>query len=96
MKRNSSIVESMTHIPLNISHMNEQLKNVTNAKNKQYKTIDVSNKVILRTSLAFKLNLNLNMGYKDKTKFQQIIKETWIKMKPGIYNIIAVYCRFTV
>ncbi|KAJ8305479.1 hypothetical protein KUTeg_016024 [Tegillarca granosa] len=89
MKRNDSIVESMTHIPLNISHMNEHLKTVTNAKGKQYRTLDVSNKLLIRSRLAFKLNLNLHIGYKDKVKFQQSIKETWIKMKPGTYNIVS-------
>lgn len=81
-RSNGSVVESMTHIPLNLDEFSKALTNVTNVKGKPYQ-VKVVTGTVVRSRMMFSFHMTTEIGYMHREKFQSSIKAAWIRMQPG-------------
>lgn len=81
-RSNGSVVESMTHIPLNLDEFSKALTNMTNVKGKPYQ-VKVVTGTVVRSRMMFSFHMTTEIGYMHREKFQSSIKAAWIRMQPG-------------
>ncbi|XP_052686989.1 uncharacterized protein LOC128166095 isoform X1 [Crassostrea angulata] len=80
-RSNGSVVESMTHIPLDLDEFSKALTNVTNVKGKPYQ-VKVVTGTVVRSRMMFSFHMTTEIGYMHREKFQSSIKAAWIRMQP--------------
>ena len=79
----------MTHVPANISEVNQQLSTVLSSKGKAYRVTSVKDNKVKAINLMFSFQLNLVVGYPDREKFTQLIGQTWTATNKGIMCILV-------
>lgn len=81
-RSNGSVVESMTHKPLDLDEFSKALTNMTNVKGKPYQ-VKVITGTVVRSRMMFSFHMTTEIGYMHREKFQSSIKAAWIRMQPG-------------
>ncbi|XP_063430252.1 uncharacterized protein LOC134712531 isoform X2 [Mytilus trossulus] len=73
----------MTHTGIDLDILKQKVKGIVNLRKEQYEVANVTESELMRTKLAFSFYLSKEMGYKQKEKFEQDIKASWIKKMKG-------------
>lgn len=89
-RSNGSVIESMTHIPLEVEEFSKVLlTNVTNVNGKPYQ-VKVVTGTVVRSRMMFSFHMTTEIGYMHREKFQSSLKAAWIRVQPG-ENFIPLY-----
>jgi len=84
LKKNTAVVDAMTHEPLNTTHLQTELTSVNHPRGGTYKLkVGVAETSIMRIRMAFSYFLSGEIGIKDKSMFQSSTKKAWLSMKIG-------------
>ncbi|XP_061181618.1 uncharacterized protein LOC133190156 [Saccostrea echinata] len=85
MRRNGTLIESLTHKPLDIKELSEVLINVTNIKGQPY-TVKAIKETVTRSRMLFSFHMTTEIGYGHKEKFQTSLKAAWIRLQPEMFK----------
>jgi hypothetical protein len=86
MRTNSTLIESMTHKPIEIMEFSKVLANVTNVKGQPY-TVKPIKEVVIRSRMMFSFYMATEIGYGQQYKFEASLKAAWTRLQPG-----DIYC----
>lgn len=88
LKKNNTVVESMTHAGIDLHIARQKIKGIANIKHVEYEVANVTESQLYRTKMAFSFYLTTEVGYNQTTKVEADLKTTWLKKMKGI-----IYCR---
>ena len=82
IRNNGTVIEAMTHQPLELEEFSKVLSSVNNVKGKSYKVKDITETVV-RSRMMFSFHMTSEIGYMHKEKFQTSLKAAWSHQQPG-------------
>ena len=85
LKKNNTVVESMTHAGIDLHIAKQKIKGIANIKHVEYEVANVTESQLYRTKMAFSFYLTTEVGYNQTTKVEADLKTTWLKKMNGTY-----------
>lgn len=86
MKKNNSVVESVTHSSIDLNILKQKIKSIVNQRMEHYHITNITESKLYRSKMAFSFYLTKELGFNQTQQVEMYLKSAWLKKLQSMYT----------